>query len=286
MNKRGQGMPGGKSTFIPKFVGVLLILSSLSFLIIGITSIYFKIGLLVLGVGLFFWFSKKNQYGEKNRLGQLVSGLIFVAGILLIWFSDFLAPITQLSDILSGGNIYPFLLLICSVLLFIFGGGLNKILGIVLFLISLTSISEFLINISNVFSFLSFLSKYSESINSVTLNIIILIIGVICLFGSQRVGSLTSKGFGKIKSSAEDYKNKDINRAYSEAQAENRQRDAMKAMAKAEHFAKEELDNLARAINRESNPNKKSNMMREYDQKLSGFKNQGLSLGGYKFWGA
>ena len=276
MNKKGQGMPGGKSTFIPKFVGLLLILSSLSFLIIGITSIYFKIGLLVLGVGLFFWFSKKNQYGEKNRLGQLVSGLIFVAGILLIWFSDFLAPITLLSDFLSEGSIYPFLLLICSVLLFVLGGGLHKILGIVLFLISLASISEFLINISSAFSFLSFLAKYSESINSITLNIVILIIGIICLFGSQRVSGWTSKGLGAGKGFVTDYKNKDINRAYSEAQAENKRRDAEKAMKKAQYLANEELNNLKKAIDRESNPNRKNNLLREYDQKLSQFRSQGL----------
>jgi len=288
MNKKGQqmsGQPGTKSTFIPKFVGLLLILSSLSLLIIAITSIYFKIGLLVIGILLFIIFLRKNQYGERNRLGQLISLLIFAAGILLIFFEDFLEPVTILSDFLSEGSIYPFLLLACSVLLFVFGGGLHKLLGIILFLISLINISVFLIDISSIFNFLSFLSKYSESVNSFTLNSVIFIIGIVCLFGGKRTASWAKKGYGIGKGYATSYQNKDVNRDYSEAQAEDKQREAMKALAKAEHFAKEELDNLARAIHRESNPNKKSNMMREYDQKLSGFKQQGLPLSGYKFWG-
>ena len=43
MNKRGQGMPGGKSTFIPKFVGLLLILSSLSVSVFGMDTYTFQV---------------------------------------------------------------------------------------------------------------------------------------------------------------------------------------------------------------------------------------------------
>ena len=303
MGKRGQEQVVGepeKSSFIVKLVGFVLVVVSLSALIgFFTTNIWTKSIIAIVGVlvGYFSWKS-------KSRLGEIISLLILGIAFLLFFFEDFLIPVTEFLGILKGDSIYPFLLLVCAILLFLFGKFLYKILGFILFAISLIFISEFLMDISSIFNFLSFLSQYGELKNSLILNIIVIVIGFICLMGGTRSLGFAKKGFGAANKYGKGYVQKGkMAKAHGEAIREDIQEEKVRkrkeierkdklrahtqaieedkkiAFKKANENAKKELDHLKKLMTKRTpNSGEYIRLKGEFNNKLLAYQRQGLLM--------